>query len=157
MSANENEITAILDFRLPVHEGNRLVVYDDKDSKSLFIGKTLLGNPTIGTGRNLIGRGITDDERRYLLSNDISSVYADLDHLLPWWRSLDSVRASVLCDMCFNMGIQKLLGFKLFLAAMRSGNWMMAIIEMKDSAWYNQVGPRSIQLYNDVKTGQSPV
>lgn len=157
MSSNETQITAILDTRLPIHEGNRLVVYDDSDSKNLFVGKTLHGYPTIGTGRNLVGRGITDSERRYLLSNDISSVYADLDAHFPWWRSLDSVRASVLADMCFNMGWARLSNFKLFLSAMKSNNWAMAIIEMKDSAWYSQVGSRSVTLSNDVRTGQSPI
>lgn len=155
--ADITQVTAILQFQLPVDEGNRLQVYDDKDSKTLFIGKTLLGNPTIGTGRNLIGKGISDIERRYLLTNDINDTYDALDKYIPWWRQLDTVRASVLANMCFNMGIAKLLTFKKFLYSLKVADWENAVIEMKDSAWWNQVGNRAVRLSAEISTGQSPI
>ena len=38
------------------------------------------------------------------------------------------------------------MGFKKFLAAMEAGEWETAGVEMLDSKWAEQVGPRSTRL-----------
>ena len=65
------------------------------------------GKLTIGVGRNLDDRGITPEEARYLLRNDIARVQADLDKHLPWWGGLSQIRRAVMIDMAFNLEDRK--------------------------------------------------
>lgn len=154
---NQDLVTQYLEAKLPTHEGNRLRVYDDGNAQNIIPGSRVIGYATIGTGRNLVGKGITNAERLYLLDNDIKDVYAQLDRVLPWWRNLDEVTAYVLADMCFNMGISRLQGFPNFLSALRNGDKAKAIAEMKNSKWWTQVGNRAVDLANSLQTGRSPV
>ena len=151
-----NIVRSVLYAQLPIDEASRSLVYDDATSKTLVLGAKLIGNPTIGIGRNLLGKGISESEKIYLLSNDVTDVFSQLDNSIPWWRSLDSVRASVLANMCFNMGVAKLLTFKKFLYALKVADWNAALVEMKDSAWWNQVGQRAVRLGDEIITGKSP-
>lgn len=97
---------------------------------------------TIGIGRNLTDRGIGRDEAFLMLHNDVDGAVADLDQRLPWWRRLVEVRQRVLVNMCFNMGISRLLGFHDALARMQAGDYAGAATAMLDSAWARQVGDR---------------
>jgi lysozyme len=108
--------------------------------------KDTVGKLTIGIGRNLDDRGLSDGEISVLLSNDIIICEADLDKNMPWWRQMSDVRQRVLMNMCFNLGISKLLGFKNTLAAMREGRYTDAAKGMANSLWYKQVGDRAKRL-----------
>jgi len=112
-----------------------------------------IGLPTIGVGRNLQDRGISEPEAMILLANDITNVLADLDRALPWWRTLSENRQLVLADLCFNIGIRRLLGFRKALAAMQAQDWELAAAEMKDSKWYGQVKSRGEELCELMRTG----
>ena len=122
------------------HEGMVLKVYRDS-----------LGIPTIGVGRNLQDVGVTEAEALMLLDHDILGVLDDLDRECPWWRQMSEERQIVLADMCFNLGISRLLGFKNTLAAMQEGRWDDAAKEMLDSKWAKQVGKRAITLADMMK------
>lgn len=104
------------------------------------------GKLTIGIGRNLDDVGITQVEAEYLLRNDIAKVEAQLDAELPWWRGLDEVRQRVLANMCFNLGIGKLLTFRNTLKLIQIGNYLDAAQTMTSSKWATQVGPRATRL-----------
>jgi lysozyme len=69
---------------------------------------------------------------------------------------LDDVRQRVLANMCFNMGIGKLLGFKNFLVAVQAKDWTKAVAEMKNSAWFKQVGQRAVRLASMMESGNDP-
>ncbi len=120
---------------LKVDEGQVLTLY-----------KCSAGKNTIGVGRNLDDRGITADEASYLLSNDIDICIDELEAVFPWFSTLSDARQRVVINMCFNLGLTRLLGFKKFLAAMETGDWETAGVEMLDSNWSKQVGDRSIRL-----------
>lgn len=134
-------------------EGEVLQVYDDATGNLLHPGIALRGEPTIGVGRNLLGRGITADEAMYLLNNDIQTVVGGLDLNFPWWENLDPVRQRVLVNMAFNLGIQGLATFTSFLAAMQAGQWAQAAVDMQNSRWWNQVGARAQRLQYMVLNG----
>ena len=104
-------------------------------------------------GRNLDDRGITDDESDYLLSNDIDICIEELTNAFPWFVDLSDTRQRVMVNMCFNLGLSRLMGFKNFLAAMEAGDWETAGVEMLDSKWAVQVGPRSTRLKDLVLEG----
>lgn len=129
--------------RLQVEEGKRGKVYLDS-----------VGIPTIGVGRNLKDVGLSDAEIDYLLDNDVKRVLESLDAWLPWWRSLDAVRQSVLADMCFNMGINKLIAFVNTLRCIHAGEYEKAARAMEKSLWYAQVGRRAKELVRMMETGR---
>lgn len=132
-----------LSVQLMADEGLRLHMYLDT-----------AGKPTIGYGRNLIDRGITEDEAVYLLANDITSVVFNLDRDLSWWSGLDEVRQRVLASMCFNLGIRGLLNFRRTLHCMRLSDWVGAAAGMRASLWASQVGARAEKLARMMETGE---
>lgn len=166
--------------QLIMEEQLRLVAYDDATGRPVPVitdedgVRTLApyrGNLTTGVGRNLDGHPlspseiaavghdgrtlpITHDQALLLLDNDLSAVQTVLDHSLQWWRFLDEIRARVMVDLCFNMGISTLLKFKNFLAEMRTGSYEHAAVELQNSLWYNQTGTRGVRLVAMIETGK---
>lgn len=123
--------------QLAEHEGLRLKPYRDT-----------VGKLTIGIGRNLDDKGISEAEAYYLLNNDIHDVNKQLIKHIPWYVNLPPNARRVLQDMCFNLGIYGLLGFKKFLSALQAGDIERAKVEMMDSKWAKQVGRRAVNLRN---------
>lgn len=113
-----------------------------------------VGKLTIGVGRNLTDRGLSPDEIRYLLQNDIDLAIDDLNRGVPWWTGLDPVRQRVLANMCFNLGWPKLKGFVRTLAAIRRGDYAAAAQGMRESLWARQVGVRAERLAQMMERGQ---
>jgi lysozyme len=124
------------------HEGLRLTVYDCP-----------AGYKTIGVGRNLEGKGITEEEAMYLLDNDIKDFQESLSRELPWFDSLDECRKNILTNMAFNLGISGLLKFKNTLLAVENKDWEEAASQMLDSKWAQQVGGRALELSGLMKSG----
>lgn len=128
---------------LEEHEGVRLKPYKDT-----------VGKITIGVGRNLDDVGLDHREVTFLLDNDIDRVIGDLDLRLGWWRQLDQVRQLVIADMCFNLGITGLLGFKKTLRAISDGRYEDGARMMLQSKWAKQVGRRARRLAEMMRTGE---
>jgi len=123
-------------------EGERLKPYKDT-----------VGKLTIGVGRNLDDVGISKEESAVLLVNDIARVEAALDVSLPWWRTLSENRQRVLINMCFNMGINALLGFTNTLKLIKDARYNDAAVEMLKSKWASQVGDRALRLSDLMRKG----
>ena len=101
---------------------------------------------TIGVGRNIQDRGITEDEARYLLKNDIKIVEDELLTRQPVVAGLDSVRQRVLVDMGFNLGLPILMKFQNMWSAIENEDYHEAARQMMDSRWASQVGRRAERL-----------
>ena len=125
------------------HEGLKLSLY--KDSVGIW---------TIGIGRNLEANGISRDEAMLMLDNDISKAKLGLSHTFPWYLSLDDVRQAVMVDMTFNMGIAGFAKFALTIDHIKRGDYLEASKEMLKSAWSHQVGQRSYELSEMMRTGK---
>lgn len=123
------------------HEGLRLRPYKDS-----------VGKLTIGVGRNLDDKGISEPEAMLLLSNDIGAALADAKTLV-WFNKLDSVRQDVIVNMIFNLGLPRFVGFKNTLRAIEMANWEEAVVQMLDSKWAKQVGKRAEDLAFMMMTG----
>ena len=155
---------SILIQKLIDHEGLVLQVYKDT-----------LGIDTIGIGRNLEDRGITDEELEdmnipyieqvyqlgiteadaiLLAENDVEIVENELLAAHPCVDRLDAVRQLVLIDMAFNMGVPRLRKFKKMWAAIHNEDFSTAAIEMLDSRWANQVKSRSTKLAHAMFSGE---
>lgn len=115
-----------------------------------------VGKVSIGVGRNLTDRGVSDGEISDMLQNDISDAALQLCLHLPWWETLDDVRQRVLLNLCFNVGIGTLLTFAPTLALIQSGNYSEAARHMRASLWAKQVGQRAERLATAMETGVMP-
>jgi|TARA_R100001594_G_scaffold102260_1_gene136857 lysozyme len=126
-----------------------------------------LGYPTLG-----IGHLITKDDPEYGLpvdysisqerieecfGDDIEGVLTDLDRNISWWVGLCEDHQRVLANMAFNLGINRLLNFKKFLAALQEHDFETAAVEMMDSKWATQVGPRATRLRDRILKGNEDV
>ena len=125
------------------HEGLRLKPY-----------RCTAGKLTIGIGRNLDDCGISQSEAYVMLINDIMNCEKQLQSKIPdIYNGLDEVRKSVLLNMCFNLGISGLLGFKNTLVFVKAGDWERAANNMLVSRWAKQVGRRAIELSELMRKG----
>lgn len=125
------------------HEGVRRKPYEDS-----------VGVLTIGVGRNLESVGLSDDEIYYMLKNDIHRCDNELDNAFRWYKDLNDSRKDVMVSLCFNLGINRLRGFKNALASMAAENYKEASDHFLDSKWAEQVGQRAIKLTDMIRTGE---
>ena len=91
------------------------------------------GYELIGYGRNLRTRGLSDDEVKYLLINDIEHSKKELDRLIPWWRELTYNHQLVLVDLVHQIGGGGLMKFKRFIYHLKNNNPDMAAAELLNS------------------------
>jgi lysozyme len=127
----KNQLEALLRARLYENEGKKRSAYQDS-----------LGYWTIGCGRLIDARkngGLSDVEIDYLLTNDIQTARNDLQSY-SWYQKQDQVRKDVLVELCFNLGLAGLLGFKKMIGALDTTNYKLAVAELLDSKWATQVG-----------------
>ena len=127
---------------LELHEARRTRMY-----------KCSAGFNTIGIGHNLDANPISERAVDIIFEDDLNGVLNDLTKNLPWWRNLSENRQLVLVDMCFNLGIGRLLGFKHTLKAMEEGRYEDAAKGMEQSLWATQVGSRAIRLIKMMREG----
>lgn len=116
------------------HEGNKPTAYQDS-----------LGIWTVGIGHNLT-RPLSQSAIQQIFIDDVAEATNDCLHAFPWFADLTQPRQAALVDMCFNLGLPRLQGFRKFLVAMANGDYETAANEMLDSLWAKQTGRRSIEL-----------
>jgi len=104
-----------------------------------------VGKTTIGVGRNIEDRGISEDEAMLMLDNDIKLVEMQCA-IFEWFPGLSDIRKKVIIDMVFNLGITRFRKFKKTIQYLSENDFLNASIEMKDSKWCSQVGNRCVTL-----------
>ena len=127
------------------HEGVKAMAY-----------KCTAGKITVGVGRNIDsdgGLGLSDDEIDYLLDNDIIRCIKELQ-IFPWFSQLAEARQHALIDLCFNIGLPRLMLFQKANAAMAKGDFETAADEYFDSRWAKQVGNRAIEVCEMIRSGE---
>lgn len=97
---------------------------------------------SIGYGRNLEDVGISKDEAEYLLKNDIDIALDEVSEHFDM-PNLPEPAQIVLVDMCFNMGISRLLNFRNMIKAMQGDDWDKAADELLDSKYAAQTKRRA--------------
>jgi len=113
------------------HEGVRLLPY-----------KCPAGKYTIGAGRNLTDVGITIEEAYYLLDKDIERCARELEPY-SWYSDQPAKIQDALVNMCFNMGLPRLLRFKRMISCIEIHQYGDAAEEALDSRWARQVPSRA--------------
>ncbi|MFP5276999.1 MAG: hypothetical protein ACLGPM_07780 [Acidobacteriota bacterium] len=143
-------------------EGRRSVAYDDATGETIRPGVKILGNPTIGVGLNLntaaarrmieaLGLdfdqvisgaiALTDSQIDAIRDQCIAAAVSDARFLVPYLDESPDQVQMVLTDLSFNMGKDRLGGFREMLACANSGNWPGAAEQLRNSLWFHEVGP----------------
>jgi len=116
---------------------------------SNFCYKCPVGRHTIGYGRNIDqkgGKGISRNEARMLLRNDIRSIQRKLTKKFGFFSGLNRARKTVLISMAYNIGWHGLTKFRRMIKALEENNYNDASLEMLDSRWARQVPNRAKEL-----------
>ena len=131
---------------LRLHEGVEQYVYTDH-----------LGYETIGVGRCIrknVGLGLSDDEINYLLSNDVDRCVKELGASFSWFSALNEARRDAMINLCFQLGLTKLLKFKNFLASMQEGDYEAASTHLLDSLYARQTPARADEVAEIIVSGK---
>jgi lysozyme len=104
-----------------------------------------VGKLTIGWGRNIDDNGISKEEADFLFDNDFARCQRELAPF-PWYVNAPQNVQYALMNMCFNLGIARLLGFRNMIMALTAKDYTKAAMEALDSKWANQVGDRAKQV-----------
>lgn len=124
-----------------LHEGLRLKAYQDTE-----------GVWTIGYGRNLQELEISKEQAEAWLIQDLLQAAVQVRRFKEY-NDLSENRKNVLIEMCYNLGPNRLSGFKKMFEALGEGDYDKAAAEMLDSKWAKQVGNRAIRLANRMRAG----
>jgi lysozyme len=116
------------------HEGCRFLPYLDS-----------VGVQTIGIGHNL-HKPLSRAAVEQIFRDDLADAKNDCLHTFPWFAELTERRQWAMIDLCFNMGIGRLLTFKNFLLAMSLGDYDTAAGHLLDSLYAKQVKRRAIEI-----------
>ncbi len=81
-------------------------------------------------------------EAEFLFENDLKRTQRELCRCDWYTMQPPGVRAA-LQNMCFNLGLPRLLSFKKMIAALEKKDYLLASIEALNSKWAKQVGQRS--------------
>ena len=142
--------------RLMIHEGCVDHVYTcPAGFKTIGIGRNLETNPLTAKEKEVVKdlNKITVEQAIYLLKNDVKRCTKDLINNVSFFYQLDDERQYALLDMCFNMGIKRLLGFKRMLNAMLIGDYRGAAKECLMSKYAKDVGKRAQRIARLIETG----
>tara|TARA_R110000796_G_scaffold23882_1_gene68379 strand:- start:94 stop:537 length:444 start_codon:yes stop_codon:yes gene_type:complete len=136
--------------QLKIDEGVEYRVYNDH-----------LGYKTLGIGHLVVpgdleydapvGTYVSEDRVNEIFDKDVITYIDETKKVFGNLEGLPEEAQQVLVNMCFNMGAPRLAKFKNFIRAIHDENWETASVEMLDSRWATQVGPRAIRLAERIK------
>ena len=132
------------------HEGCRLHSYKDTVGVlTIGVGATYypcdmtLVNRTVSAGDEVEEEDvITRQQADMMAEMHLSYAIEDLHNNLPWVADLPDPAKEALICMSFQLGINRLLGFKKMLEAVRKRYWTEAVWEGYDSKWRKQTPVR---------------
>lgn len=131
--------------RLVTDEGEVLHAYPDH-----------LGFTSIGVGRLIDqrrGGGISREESRYLLANDIRKWIA-IAGQWDWFDTLSWQRQGVIVCMLHQLGARGVSGFRKMLDALSRHDFEAAADQMLDSGWHKQTPERCELMAQIMRTGE---
>lgn len=142
-------IKELMKGRLTRTEGRKNKLYDDATGRE----PEVKGKITGGIGWNFTDRGIPDQVIELLFELAYAEAVKGANKI-PVYAKLNLARKSVIIDMVFNMGFQKVLGFRNMLMRLNMGQYPEAADEMINSEWFHDVGNRAIELAEIMKSGE---
>ena len=123
------------------------------ENRKLFPYTDTVGKLTIGVGRNLTDRGISESECAFMLDNDINDAITECVKHIPGFATMSDQRKYAFVDIMFNLGWPHLSAFKKTLDAVSKQDWGRAADELESSLWDKQVGARADELEEMIRHG----
>lgn len=120
----------------------------------LFPYTDINGHLSIGYGRNLESKGITNDESVLMLENDIEDNCNQLVKMLPFLLKLNEARQRVLINMCYNLGVNGFFKFKDLILALESFDYERASQAILNSKAAKQLSDRYHRFAHRMITGE---
>jgi GH24 family phage-related lysozyme (muramidase) len=146
---------AVLRRFIEAHEGRRVDAYlDSRGIRTIGVGFNLQRPDArekitaLGLSYDAVCRGevrLTDAQIDRLLDSDIADAEAGARRCVRGFDVLPAQAKMVVIDMVFNLGVGGFSAFRKMIAALEARDWNKAAAEMRDSAWYHQVGQRATQ------------
>jgi lysozyme len=147
---------------IKLHEGIKYQIYrDSRKNLSIGIGMNLERSDSdarlkaVGANPKLIRSGkekLNNSQIQILFKQDIDKAIKDAKSLVPDLGQRPLPVQCVLIEMAFNLGKNKLSGFKKFLFHIQNRNYELASREMLNSIWAKQVGDRAKKLAKRIET-----
>lgn len=131
----------LLEKELERDEGKRAKPYRDT-----------VGKLTVGIGRNLDDKPLSDAAIRFLFREDIEEVEKELDRRMPWWRQMTDARQRALINLGFNMGVGALAGTPTF-KLLEQGKYAACADRLMRWKWASQVGQRAYRVTEMIRRG----
>lgn len=137
--------------------GFRPYVYDDATGLRVVPGYTMVGHPTVATGRALDTAGVSRAENDLMLGNDIAEATLDLHMLLQTaFDEAPEPRKAALVSMRFQLGPKGFREFHEMIEAIRLGDWPGAGQEALQSRWARETPSRAQEQAKMLETAQWP-
>jgi len=139
--------------QIEFEEGRRLKAYScTQGHKTIGVGHNLDVKPTFNGQRipDVISEQLCD----LIFDKDINDITTQLNNNWPNNTKLDDARRDAVLNMCFQLGINGVLKFKLMLNALERGDWVAAKAHALDSTWAIQTHARALRVANQLLTGE---
>ena len=135
------------------HEGEVLEIYKDSLGYLTFgVGHLVReDDPEFGQPE---GTPVSQERVDEVYEYDFQKHLVETEHVVgkDVFDNLPAEIQEVLVNMCFNLGGTRLGKFKNMLNAVEDHDWERMAVEMEDSRWFKQVGRRSIELQEIVRS-----
>jgi lysozyme len=147
---------------IEAEEGFRERPYrDTKRLWTLGIGQCVARNPLTATqwslllDRNLIEVKIKHEGATLLMKDMVDAQLLLLDRMVPMFSRLNDVRQTVLLSMSFQLGINFIYSFPVFMKAVNDQDWPAAAVAGADSKWAREDSPeRAKRMMNWLERGE---
>jgi len=128
-----------------------------RDDEGLRLNRYLCtaGRETIGYGHahGVIPEVCTLEQAEHWLDEDAAQAEHDARELCPVFDDLTENRQIVLTCMAFQLGRVGLSKFRIFLSAVKIGEYAGAVQAMRNSLWYRQTPNRAKRLIAMMRVG----
>lgn len=132
-----------------------LALIKTNEGLRLFCYRDTKGIPTIGYGRNLADKGLSENEANILLAHDLSEVSAALAEY-RWFSALEPPRQAAVIDMMFTLGASRFRAFERFIEAMAKGDHLAASAQILNSLWAREAKDRAQRDARMIERGEWP-
>ena len=137
---------------LIAEEGYRLYAYDDETGQ---VVTAPAGKLSIGVGRNLQDKPLSDAAIKFLLAEDIDEAWNGALIIFPDLPTWKNARQMAVIGMVFQLGQLGFLKFKKTIKAIHLKDWDEAAEEALDSKWAKEDSPsRAYRMSEMLRTGE---
>jgi len=138
--------------QLEFEEGRRLKAYTcTAGHKTIGIGHNLDVKPAFNGQR--IPDIISDQICDLIFDRDLNDTITQLNFVWLANTKLDPARRDAVINMCFQLGINGVMKFKLMLNALERSDWVAAKAHALNSSWAKQTPERAERVAEQLLTG----